>query len=391
MQVLTADRVFTPDLRPGAVSVRIVDGIVAGLDEPATAGVRLPPGWFVTPGLVQMHVHGGGGFDMTSGRPDALSAALRWHLARGATTTVVSLITAPLEHLERTLGVIAGVVESDTDHTLPDVLGSHLEGPFLSAERRGVHDPRLLLPPDRHLLRRLVSAARGTLRMVTLAPELNGALAAVDELLHEGIVVALGHTDAPTATVRDAVRRGASVATHLFNGMRPIHHRDPGPVGVLLDEPTVICEVIGDDMHLDPVVTRLAVQAAGSDRIALVTDAVAATGGPDGEYSLGTGRSVRLGGVLRSAAGSSLAGGTESLAGLLSRAVRRGTPLTDAVRSLTIVPARALQVSDRAGRIVTGRPADLCVFDADCNLQGVMRRGRWARYWSTELGGVKLS
>ncbi len=227
--------------------------------------------------------------------------------------------------------------------------------------------------------------------MVTLAPELNGALAAVDELLHEGIVVALGHTDAPTATVRDAVRRGASVATHLFNGMRPLHHRDPGPVGVLLDEPTVICEVIGDDMHLDPVVTRLAVQAAGSDRIALVTDAVAATGGPDGEYSLGTGRSVRLGGVLRSAAGSSLAGGTESLAGLLSRAVRRGTPLTDAVRSLTIVPARALQVSDRAGRIVTGRPADLCVFDADCNLQGVMRRGRWARYWSTELGGVKLS
>ena len=344
----------------------------AGTGPPARAPDRDLAGAWVLPGFIDIHVHGGGGASFESGDREEARRAISFHRRHGTTTTLASLMTAGLDGLERSLSSLAGLVESG------ELAGLHLEGPFLSAARCGAHDERLLRPPARDELARLFAAGRASVRMVTLAPELDGGIDAVRAVVGHGAIAAVGHTDAGYEQTRAAVDAGATVATHLFNAMRPLHHRDPGPVPALLEDGRVTLELICDGVHLNPGVVHSVLALAGPDRVALVTDAISAAGAGDGDHELG-GRSVRVeGGVARLAGTDTLAGSTLTMDAALRVAVAAGVPVADASRSLSTTPARLLGLHERIGALEPGMDADLVVLDTDLRVEAVMSKGDWA-------------
>lgn len=335
----------------------------AGLDVVDAAG-RL-----VTPGFIDLHCHGGGGSTFADGSEE-IRRALAAHRTHGTTRSVMSLATAPLAALERQVDVAASATAMD-----PLVLGVHLEGPFLAPGHRGAHDPALLRTPTAGSVARLVEAGRGTIRQVTMAPELPGAAAASRQLLAHGIAVAVGHTDADYETAAAAFAAGASLLTHAFNGMNGIHHRSPGPVMAALRAPEVILEIINDGVHVHADVVRL-VFGAAPGRVALVTDAMAAAGTGDGTYKLGSRRVVVRDGIASLEDGSSLAGSTLTLDAALRNAVLHvGLPVETAVAALTVVPARAVGRSHDLGRLAPGYAADAVMLDDDLGVVAVWADG----------------
>ncbi|WP_370591307.1 N-acetylglucosamine-6-phosphate deacetylase [Saccharopolyspora montiporae] len=367
---LTGANVVTPEgvLQHGWVQVR--DGLIAGTGAGAApeSGTDLDGCWLV-PGFVDLHCHGGGGDSFTAADPAQARRAVAAHRAHGTTTTLASLVSAPPPELATQVRVLADLVDEGL------LAGVHLEGPFLAARRCGAHDPALLRAPDAGTAQDLLDAGRGTIRMVTLAPELPGALEAVRLLTGSGVLAALGHTDAAHDDVRAAVDAGASVATHLFNGMPPLHHREPGPVGALLSDERVTAELICDLVHLHPSVVRLAADAAGPERIVLVTDAISAAAAPDGQYLLGDRPVTARDGQARLADGS-LAGSTLTMDAAVRNLVREcGATITDAVAAASANPARLLGLDDRIGRIAPGMSADLVVLDRELEVVGVLVGG----------------
>jgi N-acetylglucosamine-6-phosphate deacetylase len=366
-------------VRPGRVVEDgwvLVDGVTI-----ADVGAGPPParvdtvvelhGRWLLPGFVDMHMHGGGGSDVTSS-PAAMAAAVEFHRSHGTTRTLVSLVTAPLADLERQLEWVAALVGGG-DET---VVGSHLEGPFLSQVRCGAQNPRHLRTPDRGDFRRLVDAARGTLRSITVAPELPGALDVIGDAVVAGAIAAIGHTDATHAQAMQAIESGATVATHLFNGMRPIHHREPGPAGAALAS-GLACEVINDGIHVHPAITTLVNEQSG--RLILVTDAIDAAGMGDGEVELG-GQQVEVrNGEARLTHTGSLAGSTLTMDAAVRRAVRHsGLSIADASAAASGTPARLLGRGTEFGAVESGLAADLVVLDAELAVAGVLASGRWA-------------
>lgn len=385
--VIRAGSLLRPEAGPGPGWVLVRDRLIAGVGYgPTPAGIPVldvGDDAVITPGFVDMHVHGGGGHTMTSTDPVEIEAAASFHLREGTTASVVSLITAPIPALQAQLDTVAGLTRpARPGHG--HILGSHLEGPFLSPHRRGVHPTDHLLAPDPAHIRILLDAARGSLRMLTLAAELPGVLGpdgAVQTLVVAGVTVAVGHTDASYETATAALEEGATVGTHLFNGMRPMGHRDPGPAAAVLNHAGTVVELITDGIHVDPAVARIAVRAAGTDRLALITDAVAATGAPDGYYRLGETTIRQHGGKIMLADGTSLGGSNLTLAAALKGAVDTlGLSLAEAVNAATAVPARALGCQDRVGRLEAGRSADLVVLDNGQNVVAIMAAGAWIRY-----------
>ena len=263
-RLLTGGRVVTPEgvLSPGWIRVagNLIDAVGSG-----AATQALPPGLSVTdlhghwvlPGFVDMHVHGGGGASFTAGPADDARRAAAFHRGHGSTTLVASLVTAPLADLEARAAMLAALTDQGV------IAGIHLEGPFLSAVRCGAQDPRHMLAPDVAAFERLHAAAAGHLRVITIAPELPGSAGLIKAAARVGVIAAVGHTDATADVTSAAVDAGATHATHLFNGMRPLHHREPGPAGALLDRDEVTCEVIADGVHLHDTVIRLTARAAG--------------------------------------------------------------------------------------------------------------------------------
>ena len=370
-QLLRGARVVTPDgvLDGGWV---VLDGarIAAVGDGPAPAAEHEETldGWLL-PGFVDLHVHGGGGADVTAS-PEALRAAVRFHRGHGTTSTLVSLVTAPLTALERQLGWVADYVAEDDG-----VFGAHLEGPFLSQVRCGAQNPAFLRIPDRDDFARLVDAARGTLRSVTVAPELPDALDVLKDVQQAGAIGAIGHTDATYAEAMAAIDAGATLATHLFNGMRPIHHREPGPAAAAL-RANIACEIINDGVHLHPSITALVNERPG--RLVLVTDAIDAAGMGDGEVELGGQRVSVRNGEARLVPAGSLAGSTLTLDAAVRRAVQQcGLTVAEASRAASGTPARLLGLGDELGAIAPGLAADLVVLSDDLELTRVMRRGGW--------------
>lgn len=375
MPVLGGGRVVVPDrvLDPGWVEV-VGDRLTAVGEgpPPRPADVELS-GRVLVPGFVDLHVHGGGGASYTTGDQGEATRVVGFHRRHGTTTTMASLVTVSLTELERAVG---GLAELVVDGLLA---GIHLEGPWLSRAHCGAHDPGLLRSPDGPEVERLLGLGRGTVRMVTLAPELEGGLAAVRRIVEGGALAAVGHTDATYAVTRDALDAGATVGTHLFNAMRPVHHREPGPVVALLEDPRATVEVIADGVHVHPAMLRRAVTAKGPERVALVTDAMAAAGMADGDYELG-GLDVQVvGGVARLAAGGALAGSTLTMDAAFRGAVHEaGLPLEDAARLASTTPAGVLGLGD-VGAIEAGRRADLLVLDQDLRVAAVMAAGGWVQ------------
>ena len=238
-------------------------------------------GLTVVPGFVDMHVHGGGGASYASGIAEEALVAARTHLEHGTTTTVASMVTGEIDEVCRQASVLSELVEDGL------LAGVHFEGPFISINRCGAHQPDLLRDPDPALVRKLVDAARGTAKMVTLAPELEGGIESIRLLKELGVIAAIGHTDANYDKVLEGIEAGATVATHLFNAMPAIGHRAPGPIVALLEDERITVELIGDGVHLHPAVIDLAMTGAGLDRVALITDAMSAAGFGDGLYPLG--------------------------------------------------------------------------------------------------------
>ncbi len=356
---------------------RIVEAAAASESAPAEGPPSGPPaldlsGCTVVPGFVDMHVHGGGGASYASGIAEEALTAARTHLEHGTTTTIASTVTGEIDELCRQASVLSELVEDGV------LAGVHFEGPFISINRCGAHQPDLLRDPDPALVRKLVDAARGTAKMLTLAPELDGGLESIRLLAELGVIAAVGHTDAGYDQVLAGIDAGATVATHLFNAMPAIGHRAPGPIVALLEDERVTVELIGDGVHLHPAVIDLAMKGAGLDRVALVTDAMSAAGFGDGLYPLGP-LQVRVeNGVARLVEGGSIAGSTLTLDVAFRRAVTlNGLSLERAVQVLSLNPAKQLGLDDRIGSLAPGKYADLVVLDADYQLVSVMRRGEW--------------
>lgn len=238
-------------------------------------------GHWVVPGFVDMHNHGGGGASFTSGTVDEVLTGIRTHREHGTTTMVASTVTGEMDFLARRAGVLSELVEQG------DLAGIHFEGPFISPCRKGAHSEELLRDPDPADVRKLLDAARGTARMFTLATELPGGIDSVRLLAEHGVIAAIGHTDATYEQTVEAIDAGATVATHLFNAMPPLAHRDPGPIAALLEDDRITVELINDGTHLHPAVLELAYRHKGAARVALITDAMDAAGFGDGKYELG--------------------------------------------------------------------------------------------------------
>ena len=357
----------------------IVDGWLEIAGQTITAiGAGEPPrradsdlaGQWVVPGFVDIHVHGGAGADFSAGRPGQARRVVGLHRRHGTTTMLASLVTADLDTMVASAAALADLVDAG------EVVGIHLEGPFLAPARCGAHDPGLLRAPEPDLVDRLISGGQTQIRMVTLAPEQPAAIDAVHRLAEAGVVVAIGHTDATYEQTRAAIDAGATVATHLFNAMGPLHHREPGPVPALLEDDRVSVELICDGVHLHPAVIRWAVRTAGASRIALVTDAMAAAGAGDGDYLLGQ-LTVRVrDGVARQPDGS-IAGSTLTMDRAFRCVVDAGASVEEAAVMASTTPARALGLTDEIGSITVGRQADLVVLDQALRVAAVMAKGSW--------------
>lgn len=374
-QLIHGGRVVTPDgvLERGWVLIEhgTISSVGTG-QAPAASQVTDATGRLVVPGFVDIHCHGGGGAAFTSSDPEHVRQAARTHLVHGTTTMLASLVSRPIPEL---VDQVAALAEQVSDGV---VAGIHLEGPFLSAARCGAHDPAVLCPPDPESVDKLIAAGRGSVRMITIAPELDGAVPAIRKLVDVGVLAAVGHTDAIAEHVVPAVDAGASVATHLFNGMRPLHHREPGPIGVLLDDERVTVELICDLTHLHPTIVHLAATRAGTARTVLVTDAIAAAGAGDGSYEVGGLAVTVTDGVPTLAGGGSLAGSSLTMDLAFRNLVREcGISVPDAVAATSTRPAELLGLAERTGRIAASLAADLVLLDDALTPSAVMRGGTW--------------
>ncbi len=326
-------------------------------------------GQWLVPGFIDMHGHGGGGHSYDGDAADIM-AAVAAHRTHGTTRSVLSLVANPLPQLQASLALIADLCADD-----PTILGSHLEGPFLAPARKGAHRADFLRTPQPSEVDGLIRASRGTLRQITIAPELDGAMGAIDALVEAGVAVGIGHTTADFALTQRAFDRGARILTHAFNAMNGIHHRAPGPVVAALNDIRVTVELILDGHHVHPDVAAMAFRAA-EGRIALITDAMAAAAGSDGNYRLGSLDVTVHDGLATLVGTTTIAGSTLTQDVALRTAIdlAKVSP-QDAITALTLTPARALGFDHRLGLLKPGYAADAVVLDHTFEVQCVWASG----------------
>ncbi|WP_394432960.1 N-acetylglucosamine-6-phosphate deacetylase [Streptomyces sp. SGAir0957] len=370
-KVLAGARVVLPTgtVTDGRV---IVDGKRIVGSAPADAERVDLSGHWVVPGFVDMHNHGGGGASFTSGTVEEILKGVHTHRLHGTTTVVTSFVTGESDFLVQRAGLLSELAEQG------EIAGIHFEGPFISPCRKGAHDETLLRDPDPAEVRKLIDAARGKAKMVTLATELPGGLDSVRLLAEQGVIAAIGHTDATYEQTVEAIDAGATVATHLFNAMPALGHRAPGPIAALLEDERITVELIDDGTHLHPAALELAFHHKGGERVAFITDAMDAAGFGDGRYMLGPMEVEVKDSVARLVEGGSIAGSTLTLDRAFKRAVTIDRlAVEDVVRAISANPARLLGVDDKVGSLEPGKDADLVVLDAEFDLKGVMRKGEW--------------
>lgn len=381
---ILADSVLTPlETIPDAVV--LVDGAeIAAVGTrrdvqiPRTAKHLDASGKTLVPGFVDIHVHGAGGSDVMDADPASLQTVAATLARFGTTAFVPTTVTASpgqtIAAIERIAAFTRTSRIQDSLSLTAESLGIHLEGPFISKARRGVHPEEWIAAPSLSLFERLIAPATGEVRILTLAPELPGAADLIIVARKQEIVVSMGHTDATYEQAQAAIRHGATHAAHVFNAMRPFSHRESGVIGAVLTSPEITAELIADGVHVDAAAMRMLLAAKGIERTILVSDGTSATGMPDGTYRLGTFEVTVSGGVCRNAEGR-LAGSTLTLDRAIRTMVGLGVPLRDAVQMATLNPARRLGIHSRKGAIVPGADADLVLLNADLTVSGVMTRG----------------
>jgi N-acetylglucosamine-6-phosphate deacetylase len=391
MIAICANRLYTPREEMQNPLLFVEDGRIAEVSSraqreiPANATVidfqHDFPDAILAPGYVDIHVHGGNGVDVMRAAPSEFVQLNRFHAGHGVTGYFATTVAAPIDETCRSLERIAGVIEAaqnqaaengDSPQAVP--LGIHLEGPFLSHQRRGVHPPEYLVEPTPEIFDRLWQAARGLVRMMTIAPELPGALETIADAARHNVCISLGHSDASLEAARAGVRAGARHATHTFNAMRPLDHREPGILGEVLGDESISADIIADGIHVAPEVVKLFLRAKGMERSVLITDATAAAGMPDGKYRLGPIEvEVKDGKCTNNG---SLAGSVLTM----DRAVRNITQfsrwsLKDAVRAATLNAARVVGL-EQHGQIAAGAEANIIVLGPEGEVKKTMVRGR---------------
>lgn len=380
-----ASRILTPHEELGD-GVIIVEGTkitaVGHRDEiriPSDAVDYVATGLTVAPGFVDLHIHGAGGHDVMEGDPGALDRITSTVAKYGTTSMVATTVTAPMDATCGSLGRIAEYVRAHQEplENAPlaaEILGIHLEGPFINPARRGVHPANAIAAPSVKAFRELYDAADGLVRILTLAPELPGALELIEAAAGAGVVAAMGHTDADYDQARAAIRAGARHAVHTYNAMRPFSHRDPGILGAIMTDPDVTAEIIADGVHVAVAAIQVLLGVKGFDTVLMVSDGIAATGMRDGSYRLGDFEVNVRDGIARNSEGK-LAGSTLTLDRALRNMVALGVPLLDAIRMATLHPARRLGLGGKKGVIAAGADADLVALTPDLQVAGVMTRG----------------
>jgi N-acetylglucosamine-6-phosphate deacetylase len=371
MIALTARELYTPLDAVSEPLLLIEDGRiveVASRDaKPVPAGVRLIDyeDAILAPGFVDVHIHGGAGRDVMDSDADGLSVIEALIASHGVTSYFPTTVTAPLDRTLAALDRLATAIDakSDSGKRRARPAGIHLEGPFLSHEKRGVHPPECLQTPSLALLDRFWEASRGLIKMMTIAPELDGAAEVITEAAKRGICVSLGHSNAELDATRAGVKAGARHFTHAFNAMRRLDHRNPGIEGEMLTNDELTADIIADGIHVDPVMVQLFLKAKGPGNAILITDATAATGMPDGRYRLGSIEvEVKAG---RCEAGGRLAGSVLTMDAAVRNVMRfAGWDLRTSLRLASANPARVAGLSGR-GEIAPGSDADLVVLNAN--------------------------
>lgn len=380
--LLRAAKALTPTAEISDAGILVRDGVIEAVG--SRADIRLPsgaievaaPDQIAIPGFVDVHIHGAGGRDVMEGTDEALSTVARTVAKRGTTSIVATTVTASPDDICRSVEGIARFMGTQHRSGEPraEVLGVHYEGPFISAARRGVHPKEWIALPSAPLLDRIVNAAAGNARILTIAPELLGAMPCIDAARNAGIVVAMGHTDATYEQARAAIAHGVHHAVHVYNAMRPFSHRDSGVIGAVLTSPEVSAELIADGVHVEEAAMRLLLQAKGAGCVILVSDGISATGMPDGQYSLGKFEVTVADGVARNSEGK-LAGSTLTLDRAMRNIVAMGWSLSDAVRMLTANPAKLLGLEFKKGALRTGADADIVLLNEALEITNVWARG----------------
>ena len=371
--VVTARRLYTPVEEIANPRLVIEDGLIAEVSSlashpsPSNATFVDFGDAVLVPGFLDIHMHGGAGLDVMRATTAELPRLGQFLISHGVTGYFATTVAAPLDATCSALGRLADAIEETTNlnggalQARP--LGIHLEGPFLSHKRRGVHPPEYLVEPTVPIFDKLWQAARGHVRMITIAPEIPGAMEVIAEAARRKICVSIGHSDAELPVARAAVQAGARHATHTFNAMRPLDHRNPGIIGEVLSDDTITADIIVDGIHVSPEVVKVFLQAKGPERAVLITDAISATGMPEGRYQLGPIQvDVKDG---KATAGDSLAGSVLTM----DRAVRNVTrfsnwTLAEAVRAATLNPAQAVGLSAKYGKLAAGVEANFVVLSS---------------------------
>jgi N-acetylglucosamine-6-phosphate deacetylase len=381
-QLLHVGRAFTPADELTDVGILVREGVIESVG-PRSA-VSLPAGAqeirasdkIAAPGFIDVHIHGAGGHDVMEGTEGALDAISSMIGSHGTTSFVATTVTADPSAICKSSEEIAGYIAQQHARSRPgaEVLGIHFEGPFISPVRRGVHPPEWIRLPSAELLEKFIAAAKGNALLLTIAPELLGAMPCIDAARKAGMVVGIGHTDATYEQARAALARGAHHAIHTYNAMRPFSHRDAGVIGAVLTSPEISAELIADRVHVDETAMRVLLQAKGAGGVVLISDGISATGMPDGKYILGGFEVTVSGGVCRNTEGK-LAGSTLTLDHALRNIVSLGTPLGDALRMLTLNPAKVLGIEHKKGVLHANADADIVLLNDRLELTQVYTRG----------------
>jgi N-acetylglucosamine-6-phosphate deacetylase len=380
--LLHAGRAYTPseELHDAAIVIR--DGVIESVGP--RSGVSLPEGatelqatdLIATPGFVDVHIHGAGGHDVMEATDDALKAVSKMIASHGTTSFLATTVTGNPDAICKSSEGIAKYIalQHQTTDSRAEVLGIHFEGPFISPVRRGVHPPEWIHLPSADMLARFIEAAGGHAQLITIAPELLGAMPCIEAARNAGLVVGMGHTDANYEQARAAIAHGVHHAIHVYNAMRPFSHRDSGVIGAVLTSPEVTAELIADGIHVEDIAMKMLLQAKGAKGVILISDGTAATGMPDGKYMLGEMEVTVSGGVCRNSEGK-LAGSALTLDRSLRNIVKLGIPLGDALRMLTLNPAKLLGIEFKKGALRAGADADILLLDGALNVTQVYTRG----------------